>query len=624
MRFRNSLYAIFVSACVLFIAFPCYAADISYTYDDAGRLIRVDYGPQLAEQFTYDSSGNLLRQEVGQLDEIPNITSVSQTSGPAGAQIVIIGTNLDGSDTKVSFGGVEAAIISISDTQIVAVVPAGAITGPITVVNASGTAAGSTIFTITPAVTQIGIPLPSGAASSSITVGPSNALHVGYSTLTVNSGAAPYATAVFSYTQNGVIVSEVGVPSSPPTTSARFFVEYRTAVASAGNIDINTGFAAVNRGTAQANLTLRLINASGATIANGSLHLAKDAHISKFINQLAPDLVLPADFLSAGFGVLDIASDQPLSILALRLTTNQNDELKITSTPIADLTKAAGITPVSFPQVADGGGYQTALLFLNTTDRQETGAIQFYSDSGTALVVKMAGGASGSTFAYSISPGGYLRMVTDGSPTDTHVGWVLATPDVGASMPVSAGVFSYTVNGILVTESGVPASIPTTHARIYIDTSNGHNTGLAVATADASGATLNVNAFQTDGVTPAGVGGGTLSLAGLGHDAKFVGQIINGLPDDFTGLLDITSTKPFMALTLRSLANGRGDFLLTTFPIADANREPPSPVVFPQIADGGGYQTQFILLGASAGESDYTLNFLDEDGLPVAVGWDLP
>jgi len=43
------------------------------------------------------------------------------------------------------------------------------------------------------------------------------------------------------------------------------------------------------------------------------------------------------------------------------------------------------------------------------------------------------------------------------------------------------------------------------------------------------------------------------------------------------------------------------------------------PIVFPQIADGGGYMTQFILLSAG-GASSTTLSFYGDDGRPLAVG----
>jgi len=91
------------------------------------------------------------------------------------------------------------------------------------------------------------------------------------------------------------------------------------------------------------------------------------------------------------------------------------------------------------------------------------------------------------------------------------------------------------------------------------------------------------------------------------------------LPVGFTGVLDITSATPFAALTLRSLNNERNDFLMTTFPIGDADRTAPSPVVFPQIADGGGFVTEFILLNAG-GASKTTLSFFDNEGRQLAVG----
>jgi hypothetical protein len=70
---------------------------------------------------------------------------------------------------------------------------------------------------------------------------------------------------------------------------------------------------------------------------------------------------------------------------------------------------------------------------------------------------------------------------------------------------------------------------------------------------------------------------------------------------------------------MRSLDNERDEFLATLFPAADMTRDAPAPLVFPQIADGGGYVTQFILIGAG-GASNITLNFYDNDGNPLAVG----
>jgi hypothetical protein len=84
-------------------------------------------------------------------------------------------------------------------------------------------------------------------------------------------------------------------------------------------------------------------------------------------------------------------------------------------------------------------------------------------------------------------------------------------------------------------------------------------------------------------------------------------------------MLDISSTTPFAALTVRSLYNENGDYLMTTFPVADVNKAAPSPIVFPQIADGGGYETQFILLSTGS-ESSVTISYYDNDGMPLSIG----
>ena len=479
------------------------------------------------------------------------------------------------------------------------------------------------IVTVRPApLSQITLSLPSGGSVSMSSLGPAGKLIAGYAVARVNSGTAPYGTAVFSYRQNGVVVSEAGVPASPPTVAARFFVDSRAKVrptSSNGTVDIFTGFAAVNPNSTAANIILKLRNASGVTLSQGAIRLAAGEHIARFLDQLAPDFVLPSGFTANGMGLLEITSDQPVSVLALRLTINQRGDLLLTSTPVADLARPAPTGSLSFPQIADGGGYQTTLIMMNTSSAMETGVVRFYSNSGSALAVRMSGaGAADTRFPYSIPPGGFLRLVTDGSPAGVSAGWAQLIPDSGMTAPVSAAIFSFTRAGTLVTESGVPAVTPTTRARIYVDKSAGHDTGLAVANPGGSSIRITANAYQSDGVTRAGSSPGMVDLAPMGHDARFAGQVIPSLPAGFTGVLELSSSAPFAALTLRSLMNERGDFLITTFPIADVTQAPPAPIIFPQIADGGGYQTQIILL-SPGGPASTTLSLYGDDGKPLPV-----
>lgn len=469
----------------------------------------------------------------------------------------------------------------------------------------------------------INLALNSGGAATANTMG-FGSLRTGYADVSINTGSTPYGTAVFSLTQNGVVVSEAGVPASPPTTSARIFIDYRTGVYAiparnnAGTININTGIALVNCGSATAYVTYILRDANASIVAGGHGTIAAKSHITGFIDQLksaaAPDFNFPSDFQT---GSLEIISDQALSVLALRGTMNQRNEFLMTTTPIADLKQPLESSSIYFPQFADGDGSTTSLILLNTSSQTETGVLEIRDNDGNPLAMKQVGGTLDSTFNYSIPPGGVFQFQSDGSSEELKKGWVVLTPTNGTMTPVSSGVFGYNPEDVLVSESGIPSVVATTHARIYVDLSKKHNTGLAVANISNSNTSIVIKAYLKDGITPAGSSEGPLMLPAKGHTAAFADQFISGLPQGFTGVLDISSLIPFAALTIRSLDNERGEFLMTTFPVADANQTAPSPIIFPQIADGGGSKTEFILI-SPGGQANTSLNLYDNAG----AAWD--
>ena len=70
----------------------------------------------------------------------PSIMSITPTSGPVGTTVTITGFDFTGT-TAVRFGGVDATEFTVdSDTRITVTVPTGAVSGPVTVVTAMGTA----------------------------------------------------------------------------------------------------------------------------------------------------------------------------------------------------------------------------------------------------------------------------------------------------------------------------------------------------------------------------------------------------------------------------------------------------------------------------------------------------
>jgi spore coat protein CotH len=467
-----------------------------------------------------------------------------------------------------------------------------------------------------------------GGLGTASTTGSGASIRTGFATVTSNSGTVPYGTAVYSLTQNNTVVSEAGVPASSPTTLARLFVDYRSNVPAvagqpeAGTINLSTGIALTNTGSTTAGITYTLRDVYGLPLASGTGTLGAGSQAVRYIHQLdqiASGFTLPGNFATdIGFGSLEIESDQPLAVMAVRMTNNQRNDSLLTNMSVADLTKPASTTPVYFPQIADGGGYVTTIVLLNTSDTIETGLLKLYNDLGHAVEVTRTSGKHGAEFEYSIEPNGVEVFETDGSPAGINVGSAQVVPDSGSASPAGACLYRIIDKGVVVSESGSPAAVPTTHARIFVDQSSGHNTGVAIAALNEEGFKVQLRAYQADGLTSAGSIPEDIDLVGNGHAAAFTAGLISDLPDDFAGVLDIQASKPFAALTIRSFKNTRNEFLVTAFPTADMTATVPSPVVFPQIADGLGYSTQFVLINAGE-NSESTINLFSNGGSPLAI-----
>jgi arylsulfatase A-like enzyme len=104
----------------------------------------------------------------------PAISDFSPASGPIGTGVTINGSNL-GSALSVKFNGQTASILSNTQTVITTIVPQGAMTGPITVTTANGTATSSSDFTVTSITPTISNFTPaSGSPGTGVTINGSN------------------------------------------------------------------------------------------------------------------------------------------------------------------------------------------------------------------------------------------------------------------------------------------------------------------------------------------------------------------------------------------------------------------------------------------------------------------
>ena len=93
--------------------------------------------------------GNVLQVVSGLAAPLPAITKFTPAKGKVGTKVTVAGNNFVGT-TAVLFNGTSATFTVKSATTLIATVPAGAISGQITVTNAGGSAVSAKSFTVVP------------------------------------------------------------------------------------------------------------------------------------------------------------------------------------------------------------------------------------------------------------------------------------------------------------------------------------------------------------------------------------------------------------------------------------------------------------------------------------------
>ena len=197
--------------------------------------------------------------------------------------------------------------------------------------------------------------------------------------------------------------------------------------------------------------------------------------------------------------------------------------------------------------------------------------------------------------------GGFSVTSQDAEPM-LRVGYGQVETDAGMTPPVGLAIFGSRLNGILVSEAGVPASAAVLEGRIFAETDGPVRTGLALANPNDTAATIAFFFTNSGGIDS---GHGTFTLGPREQIARFLDEEpFNGGSAMF-GTFTFTSNQPVAVIALRGFVNERSEFLMTTLPVAPVLRfgapgpfswNPTDTVYFPHFADGGGWTTQVVLV----------------------------
>ena len=441
--------------------------------------------------------------------------------------------------------------------------------------------------------------------------GTAETVRVGYGRISADAGSTtPSGIAIFQFRDSeGVLISEAGVPATELIQEGRIFAEV--------NGPVNTGLALANPNGETAIIRFYF---TGTDFGSGSFELGALQQTTKFLDQP------PFNGGSAALGTFTFESSVPIAVTALRAFTNKAGELLVTTLPVATLSPASEET-VYFPHFAAGGGWVTQVILVNPTDSMITGTVGFLgpgSDTIAAspVILTLDDGFTGSDFDYSIPPRSSQRFTTSNPSGALKAGSVRATPNSGNAAPSGLVVFSYAPAGKTLSESGVAALPEGTGFRVYVEASGtpgqmgSISTGLAITNVAQASNTVTLEVTNLDGSLAAAPE--TLMLPPSGQVARFLNDVFS-LPDNFSGVLRVTSTADVAIVALRLRVNENNEIKVTT--LSPSNEMDPSiseERFFAHFADSGGCSTQFILFSGTAGQaSSGTLRFIDASGQPL-------
>jgi YD repeat-containing protein len=128
------------------------AGQVTYVYDEIGRLVSVVDPAGNAATYRYDAVGNLTAIDRPGSAAV-SVSEFTPNAGPVGTTVLIYGTGFSTtpSSNTVTINGAGATVTAATANQLTVAVPAGATTGPIGVTSPGGSATTSTSFTVTAA-----------------------------------------------------------------------------------------------------------------------------------------------------------------------------------------------------------------------------------------------------------------------------------------------------------------------------------------------------------------------------------------------------------------------------------------------------------------------------------------
>ena len=407
------------------------------------------------------------------------------------------------------------------------------------------------------------------------------------------------ATAAAGETRGNTIF-ETSVEGRLPAASLRFYVEAIGDFDAGTPRSTRTSLAIANPSDGPVSVQLEVTGFDDARLGTSSpLTIPANGQFAGYLHQIPGLQSLPVPF--QGVVRLTVLSGSGVTAGSFRVLRNERLDYLVTTT--GPLNEDAGMPGrLIFPYMTDSTGYKTQFILINPPGVQNTsGILHYWAADGTPLQVDQ------------------LKL-----------GSVQVVPFAGSATPHAHVVLSHRDQGVLTSIVGVEGALPGGTFRMYAESIGDFDSGVAGST--RSGIVLaNPSAAPASVVLEVRNLSGTLlrtsrplEVPPTGQVALFLNQVpgLETLPTPFEGVLRVvaTTTQGITATAVRTVNNERGNVLFTTTGPLREDAGTPEQLVFPHIAEGGGYTTQFIVIGGISGQANAgVLRFFTGEGSPLNV-----
>jgi hypothetical protein len=265
-------------------------------------------------------------------------------------------------------------------------------------------------------------------------------------------------------------------------------------------------------------------------------------------------------------------------------------------------------------QIADGQGWRTSIILVNTGTVPAPFTMKFWKGDGTPMTLPLGSDGSVAELSGQIAVGGSRIIQTDGVVSSLSEGWAELTTSQSIG---GEAIFRQQVTGQADSEAAVPL-IPGGGTRLLLPFDNtAFVTSMALVNADQNRSTNVTAVFRDESGTL--ISSGQLNLPPHG-------QLAFALPDEFQGIskrrgvaeFTGTPTVPLAGLGLRFNRASKTFTSFDAIPLQGGG-VPTTGQIISQLADGLGWRTSIILVNTDDVPASFTLRFWRADGSPMTL-----